>query len=186
MSINPLQLAVYKGVSGKWGAVQLSPQRPHYYVKSVPGLKNYDGKFIPDSWRETNPGLSKDDLTSREGCLFMEITSTTGKNEYDWENKITVALSVNDLSKLLVVLEGLAPEVKLMHDPGAKSASAGKVQKYVNLSSPQGIKEGCMLQVSEKKADGEMKKHTVPLTADEVCLLRTAVRGFIPVALAWL
>lgn len=185
MGLIPLQLAFYKGVGGKHGALQFNPQRPHYYVKGKPGLKNFDGKFIPDSWKQQHSELTRDDLTSREGAIFMEITSAKGKNEYDWDNKITMALSVNDLGKLLLVLEAFAPEVKIMHDPGAKSATAGKVQKYLNVNSPKGLKEGCFVSVTEKRADGDTKTHKVPLSADEVCLLRTAIRGFIPTALAW-
>lgn len=184
MSINPLQLAFYKGMGGKWGALQLNPQKPHYYVKGK-NLKNYEGKFIPDAWLEQNPNLTKDDLSSREGAIFLEITSTVDKNKYDWKNKVTIALSVSDLSKCLLALEGAAPKAKIMHDPGAKSASEGKIQKHLEISSPKGIKEGCMVNVSEVHAGGQAKRHTVPLSADEVRLLAVAIRGFVPVALGW-
>lgn len=185
MSLNPLQLAFYKGVGGKWGALQLNPQRPHYYVKGKPSLKNYDGKFILDKWNHDNAGLTRDDMTSREGAIFLDITSAVGKNQYDWEQKVTMALSVNDIGKLLTVLEGFAGKVTIMHDPHAKSSTAGKIQKYLELASPKGLKEGCMVHVREIHTDGNNKKHSVPLSADEVCLLRTALRGFIPVALGW-
>lgn len=187
MSINPLQLAFYKGLGGKWGAVQFNPQRPHWYVKHTPKLKNYEGKYIPDRWLEIDPNLTKDDLASREGAIFLDITSATGPNVYDWSKniKVTIALSVNDLGKVLTVLDGLASEVKIMHDPGAKSESAGKVQKYLNISSPKGLKAGCMINVAETRADGTSVKHNVPLSCDEVCLLRRAIAGFIPVALGW-
>lgn len=185
MSINPLQLAFYKGVGGKHGAMQFNPQKPHFFVKGKPHLKNYQGKFIPKDWLEQNPGLTTDELSTRDGAIFLDIASAVDKNKYDWQNKITMALSVTDLGKILLVLENFAPEAKIMHDPGAKSASAGKIQKYFNISSPKGIKVGCIVQVSEKHADGELKKHMVPLSADEVCVLRAAIRAFIPVALGW-
>ncbi len=184
MSMIPLQLAFYKGTGGKWGAIQFNPQRPYFYIKGEPTLKNYDGKFIPDLWLKEKPQLEVKDLASREGAIFVEIASTVNKNEYDWKNKITMALSVNDLGKILTVLEGQVTEVKIMHDPGAKSSTAGQVQKYLAINSPRGLKDGCLFNVAEKTKDG-IKKHQVPLTGDEVILLRNAIQGFIPVALGW-
>jgi len=185
MTMNPLQLAFYKGAGGKNGALQFNLQRPHYYVKSNPKLRNYDGKYIPKDWLENNPGLTKDDLTSREGALFLEITSASGKNVYDWEQKIVMALSINDMGKLLMVLEGLQPDVKIMHDPGAKSATAGKVQKHLSISSPKGIKVGCLVNVMMKDAEGNTTKHMVPLSGDETRILQSCMRRVIPAALAW-
>lgn len=186
MTMNPLQLAFYKGAGGKYGALQLNLQKPHYYVKDNPKLKNYDGKFIPDAWKEQYPGLTKDDLTSREGALFLEITSAIGKNEYDWQNKIIMALSIADMGKLLLVLEGLLQEATIMHDPGAKSSSAGKVQKHLNISSPKGIKVGVTISIMVKNAEGETLKHSVPLSGDEAKILAICIRTIIPAALAWI
>jgi hypothetical protein len=185
--IGPLQLAFYKGAGGKWGALQLSPQRPHWYVKDDKKLKNFDGKYIPKDWLTKRPELTKDDLTSREGCIFLDITSAKGKNEYDWEDKITMALSVHDLGKILLFLAGQKPDLDIFHDPGAKTAAAGKVKKTLRFSSPgaKGLLEGAIVTVTETSADGTQKKHTVPLSADEVLLLRSAVHGFIPTALGW-
>jgi len=185
MTMNPLQLAFYKGAGGKNGALQFNLQRPHYYVKGNPKLKCYEGKFIPEHWKGDNPELTRDDLTSREGALFMEITSASGKNVYDWERKIVMALSISDLGKMLMVLEGVQAEVKIMHDPGAKSSTAGKVQKHLNISSPKGIKVGALVNVMMKHADGETTKHMVPLSGDEVRVLSACIRAVIPAALAW-
>lgn len=186
MSMSPLQLAFYKGAGGKNGALQLNLQRPHFYVKDNPKLKNYEGKFIPKEWKDKNPNLTPEDLTSREGALFVEIASATGKNVYDWENKIVMALSIDDMGKALMVLEGLEPEVNILHDPGAKTTTQGKVQKYLNLSSPKGIKAGVIVSIAKKDADGNTVKHTVPLSGDEARVLATCIRAVIPVALAWL
>jgi hypothetical protein len=186
MVMNPLQLAFYKGVGGKHGALQFNLQRPHYYLKSNPKLKNYDGKFIPKRWLEGDmPVPLEDDLTSREGALFMEVTSATGRNVYDWERKIVMALSINDMGKLLTVLEGLQQEVSIMHDPGAKTAAAGKVKKWLNVDSPDGLKTGVMVRVRMTAADNETTSHTVPLSGDEVKVLAACIRAVIPAALAW-
>lgn len=185
MSMNPLQLAFYKGAGGKHGALQFNLQKPHYYAKSNPKLKNYDGKFIPKEWKDEFPNITKDDLTSREGALFMEITSATGANEYNWDKKVVIALSIDDLGKMLIVLDGLADESKIMHDPGAKSSSAGKVQKFLTISSPQGIKTGVIVSAMQKDAEGNQVSHSVPLSAAEARILGTCIRAVIPHTLAW-
>jgi hypothetical protein len=183
--MDPLQLGFYKGMGGNYGAVQFNLQRPHYYVKGNTKLKNFEGRFIPETWKKTNENLTKEDLTSREGALFLEITSATGKNEYDWSRKIVIALSIHDMGKLLLVLEGTKPSIDIFHDPGAKTATEGKVNKKLSVSSPQGIAAGVMIVASQTEAGGEKRIHTVPLSGDEVKTLAACIRGALPVALAW-
>lgn len=192
--MQPQQLNYYKGAGGKAGALQLNFQPPHYYVKKLDPsdpkkyrkLKNYIGKFVPPAWKQDYPELTSDDLESREGAIFMEITSATGRNIYDWENKIRMALSITDMGKILAVLEGMAPGCKIYHDPGAKSSSAGKIGKSLEVTSPQGIKTGVIFTCSQtNKDDSTTRKHMVPLSGDEVAVLRACIRQAIPASLGW-
>ena len=183
---NPLQLAFYKGMGGGNGALQLNMQKPHYYLKSNPKLRNYDGRWATPEMLKAEPGANRESLDSKEGCLFMEICSTKGKNDYDWANKVVMALSITDMSKLLVALEGGAPEVKIMHDPGAGTSTRSQVQKWLNVSSPNGVKEGVFFRVSQKRQDSEeVLKHSVPLDGAEVKLLACCLRGALPACLGW-
>jgi len=105
-----------------------------------------------------------------------------------------MALSVNDMGKIVFYLktapftvpEGTkAPDgLSIMHDPGAKSDSAGAVKKFFNLNSPKGTKAGCLLSIS-MVSGGETLRHTVPLTGDEVLVLSTLLQSAIPSALNW-
>jgi len=180
MSIAPLQLAFYKGTGGKHGALQFNLQRPHYYCTSCK-KKDWDSFLSPKTCKACN---TDDSMKSREGALFMEITSTTGPNVYDWEKKITMALSLSDLGKVLLTLEGLTEETKIMHDPGAKSSAAGQVQKSLSVTSPKGIKVGCMVSAAITQG-GNTTRHTVPLSADEVRTLSVCIRHLIPAGLGW-
>jgi hypothetical protein len=173
--MNPLQYAVYKGTGGKWGAVQFNLQAPHYFKDKQ---KDFTGELAFG-----DDGKFKEGWKIREGAVFLEITSTKEKNVYDWENKVTVALSTNDLGKVLFGLK-TGNEVKLLHDPGAKSEKAGEVTKTVNISSPNGTAEGCMVRVSQKTGE-VVKTHTVPLTGDEVLVLATLVQAAISRSLGW-
>ena len=185
MTVGPLQLAFYKGITGKFGAIQFNPQLPHYYVKTDSRLKNFEDRSIKPEWLEKNPTLSESDLASREGAIFLEITSAKDKNVYDWAKKIIFALSITDIAKFSEVLEGKLAEAKLMHDPGAKSERQGKVRKHLEVVNNG--EKGCMVTASEVVAGGSSPtRHTVPLSTDECLALSEAMRAFISKALGWI
>ena len=178
----PLQYAIYKGMGGKFGAVQVNLQPPHYY-RMVDGKsqKDWDGDRALDS---TGRIKDTEGWKQREGAVFLEATSSVGDNQYDWEQKVTVALSVTDMGKLTIGLK-TGKETKLMHDPGAKTERAGVTSKHITLTSPDGVmSRGCMLQVSQKTGDTR-KSHTIPLSPDECLVLGTLLTTAIPKALGW-
>lgn len=174
-----LQYAVYKGKSGKFGAAQWNLQNPHYYCNACK-VKNFTSESHPPT---TNPKGCSGEMILREGAVFLEITSTKAPDVYDWENKIVMALSVTDLGKLLITLR-TGNELKLLHDPGAGSDKKGQVRKNLYVSSPKGIENGCMITASQTDGTAE-KKHVVPLSYDEVCVLGSLISTAIPRALAW-
>jgi hypothetical protein len=183
MAISPLQLSFYKGLSGKHGVLQFNLQKPHYYCTKCKNKDFYSGLPLKDKTCKTQ---GECDFKSREGALFLEITSAIGKNVYDWDHKIVIALSITDMGKILMVLEGLEPECKILHDPGANSPTKGKIPKTLTFSSPQGIKQGCLVNIRENRAGGEEAvKHMVPLSGDEVRVLGACLRHVIPTALGW-
>jgi hypothetical protein len=174
-NIKPLQWQVYKGTGGKHGAVQFNLQRPHFYqgkTRDFTGAKALDESGrLREGWR------------IREGAVFLEITSTKDKNVYDWDNKIIIALSVTDMSKILFTCM-TGDECKIMHDPGAKSASQGVVKKYLTVTSPKGTKVGAMISATQDSS-GKKRSHSVPLTGEELIVLRTLLQKAISEALAW-
>lgn len=181
MSVKPQQYAIYKGMGGKYGAVQFNFQAPHFYH---PETKEKD--FVG-----TKASASQLRWKIREGAVFVDITSVKSgeKNSYDWDNKVTVALSVNDLGKVVYFLKTGKDsrgdsELKLLHDPGAKSDSSGKVQKHIMLTSPNGIAKGFMLNIAQVIGK-ERKAHSVPVSGDETMILATLFQTAIARALAW-
>jgi hypothetical protein len=176
--LNPLQYSIYKGVGGNNGAIQFNLQKPHFYsgkMKDYTGAEAFevvDGrKRLKDGWKE------------REGAVFLEITSAKGKNVYDWENKIILALSVDDIGKVLETLY-TGKECKIMHDPGAKTQSAGAVKKFLNVTSPNGTAQGCIFQVA-KSVGTDTVRHKVPVGPNELIVLRALLTSAISKALNW-
>lgn len=197
--MNPLQYKIYKGLYGKHGAIQFKFQPAHFYNGKV---KDYEGKVDPTN---VNPKAAltledndsggksvrlKKGWNSRDGAIFMEITSAVGNNVYDWKNKIILALSITDLGQILYFLmaghseKGTGESLHIMHDPGAKSENANKVVKSLNMYSPNGTSKGCLVSVS-KKTSKETIKHTVPVSGAELLVLRELIKAAIPHCLNW-
>lgn len=175
--MRPLQHAIYKGTGGKFGAMQLNLQEPHFYEVNSK-KRDYTGEQALDAI-----GKIKEGWRMREGAIFLEMSSAKGKNVYDWENKIVMALSVTDMGKLsLALLTG--DGCSIMHDPGAKTESQGAVTKALKVISPKGTKEGAFATLS-KTAGGQTVKHSVPLTGDEVVVLGQLLRSAITKSLNW-
>lgn len=176
----PLQYSIYKGKAGKWGSVQFNLSPPHHHCSNPRcKVKNFDSP-------EQKCDCSDVKMIQREGTIFLEITSAKAPDVYDWDNKITMALSINDMGKILVALR-TGSALELLHDPGAGSESKGKIRKYLNISSPKGIENGCILNASETNSMTEQapKKHMVPMTLDEVTVLATLLQAAIGRCLAW-
>lgn len=176
--MNTLQYAIYKGMSGKHGALQFNFQKPHYYREKQ---KDFTGEDAFET--VNNKRVLKQGWKEREGCIFLEAASTKGSNIYDWDNKVIIALSIDDMGKILETLV-TAAECKILHDPGAKSDTAGMVKKYLTVSSPKGIKEGCIFNLT-MISGGENKTHTVPVSGAEVLILRSLLQSAIARSLNW-
>lgn len=170
-----LQYAIYKGMTGKHGAVQFGYQKAHYYQSKQ---KDFDGNQALDE-----NGRLVEGWKIREGAIFLEITSTKDKNVYDWDNKIVIALSITDMGKVLFTLR-TGEECKITHDPGAKSDTAGQVRKYLNISSPGGTAKGVLIQATQTQGE-DKKSHMVPLTGDEVLVLAQLLQTAISSSLGW-
>jgi len=181
--MEPLQYSIYKGIKGNNGAVQFNLQSPHWYYGKT---KSYDG-FDKDSNSIFEVINSKRKLKEgwkmREGAIFMNITSAIGPNTYDWENKIVIALSITDIGKVILSLL-TGDECKIIHDPGAKSASQGLTKKFVNISSPEGPAVSVMLNVRESTGQNT-KSHTVPISGDEVVVLKELLQTAVSRVLSW-
>lgn len=172
----PLQYSIYKGVGGKFGALQLNFQRPHYYKDKS---KDFTGDLALDNF-----GKLKEGWKQREGAVFLEATSASGKNIYDWDNKITFACSVTDMGKLISALT-MGTELDLMHDPGASTDSKGAITKHVKLFSKEGyFQGGGMVSVTEQTGT-EKKEHKIPLTSDECFVIRQLLTVACTKALEW-
>ena len=79
--MRPLSIDIYKGMKGKWGAIQFAPQRPHFVcTDSNCRSRHFNARHDEPCSKCGKP------LKPAKGTMFMEITSANGQNQYDWDN----------------------------------------------------------------------------------------------------
>lgn len=160
----PLQYTIYKGVTGKFGALRLSLKKAYM-----------DGRRDKDN-----------------GCVFVESASAIGPNNYDWENgKIIMALNITDISKIILYLrqptnpiftktEG---KLKLLHDRGAGTSDRGTDITTLDIDKPED-KDGFWFSMM-KKSQGSTSRSGLPVSQDEALAIATLLQAAIPIILAW-
>jgi len=160
----PLQYSLYKGVSGKFGALRLN-------------LK----KAYQDTRRD-----------KYDGCIFLEMAPATGPNIYDWENsKIIMALTITDIPKILLYLrapghqmfERSDGKLKIYHDRGAGTNDRGKDTTSVEINKPAD-RNNIFISAYQKRGDVS-KSATVSISADEALAIGTLLQAAIPLIVAW-
>jgi hypothetical protein len=164
MARRPMQYKIYKGVTGKFGALRLN-------LKPAPE---------DDSNHEEKPG-----------CVFIEMAPATGPNQYDWENgKIVMALSITDIPKIIAYLTAPKHEMfekdgklKLFHDKGAGTSNKGQETKVLEINKEDGRTNFFVSMYANEK--GVEKKATCTVAPDEALAIRTLLTAAIPRILAW-
>jgi len=147
----PLTYKIYKGMGGKQGCFQFSL------------LPAYSGK-------------RKD-----EGAVFIEAAPTIGKNQYDWDNKVIFALSVNDIGSMLAGFT--LGKMELYHDPDAKTNQQGSRPKKLSLESGQ--QAGTFFLRLSEKSNENTKNIAISLQPQEVYILVTLLKSAIPKVMGW-
>jgi len=158
----PLQFALYKGVTGKFGAMRLNLKKAY-----------------------TDDRRDRDD-----GCIFLEMVPAVGPNNYDWENgKITMALSAVDIPKIILYLRSPANSVfkegklKIFHDKGAGTADKGQDVTTLSIEKPAD-KDSFFFSVFQKKGTAN-KQASIPVSQDEALAVGILLQAAIPLILAW-
>lgn len=180
--MQPLQHSIYKGMTGKHGALQLNLQPPHFFRKEGKvTFRDFTGEeaLVYIDGKPTRK--TKDDWKLREGAIFFEACSSSGKNVYDWKKSIRIALSMTDIGKILAGWEQ-GKEVDLLHDPGAGGPNRGKVLKKITITKP--TSQGVMFFVKMRE-DGEDRQHQIPISPDELVVLRILFTKAVSSALNW-
>ena len=156
-----IQYDIYKGVSAKnaWGALQFSLKLP----------------VLSDNLKE-----------QKSGVVFVNACSSNGPNKYDWSNKFVFALGLTDLGKIIrFFVAGKAKEsLKLYHDPDKGKQNEGTRGKTMSFYTQDGCLNGCMITCSTGSGE-EQTQHKIPVSGDEVIVLKNLFETAIPAILGW-
>lgn len=128
-----------------------------------------------------------------EGCVFLEMAPTVGKNEYDWQNqKISIALNLTDISQIIMFFssphldkyrygknkqEKNIPSLDIYHDNTID-------QKTLKFEKDP-LRENFTLQAAKRKDNKELAKVFIPLSPEEVLIIGSLLRTAIPKILSW-
>lgn len=161
---DPLQYALYKGMSGKFGALRLN-------------LK----KAYQDQRRD-----------KADGCIFLEMAPAVGPNQYDWENsKIIMALNVTDIPKIILYLRSPGHSLfskkggscEIFHDRGAGTNDKGKDKTVLKINKPAD-RDNFFWAIYQTR-NGNQKEATVTVSPDEAVAIGTLLQAAISQILAW-
>lgn len=132
----------------------------------------------------------------KPGSLLIEIAKNAeGQGKaYDWENKIKIALSVQELGKLCLALGGQKTVNKedkdsnftllaeFVHDPNIGREGQGSDIKSLSLSGAKGKK---IMYLSLRSRANKHGNISIPLGPDDAYVLKTLATKAITKALGW-
>lgn len=159
LDIQPQTFKIYKGITGKWGALQLS--------------------MVPIE-------RSRRDLGA---LFVAAANPTSGPEKtYDWQNKIVMSLNLADIANLLEFITYQKPNkdgkpmVSIYHDPNAGSHDARKESKVLDLA--RGKNDGWFVKVGHKTAAG-IKEVSLPISDGECLIIKTLLERATVRMLGW-
>jgi len=165
----PCQYAIYKGMKGTNGAFQFN-------------LIPFDPARAIDRARTDRKEQEKE----KKGFILISAAPATGKNVYDWKGQgIKFSLSETDIGKILVGTKQIKDEGETLVDIFHKHDDSGTMKKLV-------IKQGGVYGGSSTwmftlaaKGDSGSSTVTIPVSCDELLVLRTLLEASLPALMGW-
>ena len=119
--------------------------------------------------------------TERPG-IFIDMSDEPKGDAFNWSNKITVKLDLNDIGSIIHGIEQ-GEDVKLYHDPGAGTTNKGQIGK--NISLAKSTKGQRFFNVSVMKDRKEIKKISIVMNDSEIACFKVLLQYSIPRLLRW-
>lgn len=160
-----------------------SPEQYRYYpefsvYKSRGSMKVV---VLSPTWRTTSPN-SPSCILDRAGSMMLEFAesigsgSGPGERRYDWEKKLTFAMSAYELG-IFADPDPLKAIKPLFHDPNMGRSNAGSMSK--SLSIEAGTEGSWFISLKVRK-NGENRKIGVSLDRAEFATFREITKYLIP------
>ncbi len=125
------------------------------------------------------------DFNKEKESVFMEIASQKDEKTFDWEKRITMKLSVTDISKIIYCIEN-RKDVQIFHDPNKNEFAQGKTDTAKNTSFNISILDtGFNIKVGEQGKDGMLTSKMISISNDEAITLRILLEKAVEKIFDW-
>ena len=114
--------------------------------------------------------------------VFVDLTDKAKGDGFDWADKVTIKLGVNDLCAIASGLSNGDKEIKLFHDPGAGTEDKGSISKNISFTKST---TGYFMNVSIVKDRKPLKRISVAMSPPEIYALIVLFEIAIPKILRW-
>ena len=121
--------------------------------------------------------------STNKGCIFLHFCNAVGRRDYDWDNKVVVALNEHEVADLIICLTRGA-KTEFFHDRNLGKPDQGKFTKKVTFQQTDdgnAIMANCFV-----KNDGEqIKMNSVPIHKNEAVALGALLQAALPQIMGW-
>ena len=166
-----LDYAIYKTK----GAAKFFLLRPHFYCKKC-GEKNWTRA---SHMRNTS---CSEKMAGRPGAVLVELATPKTDKLYDWENKIKIALSIDDIGRVLSAFKTKS-KIEIFHDPNKGREGEGKISKKL-IFSP-GNKNGTFFLQGWVSSAGNKHEVKVSISENELVVLTLLFSNAVSTCLGW-
>lgn len=121
----------------------------------------------------------EDGKVSKEGAILLEVAKSIGEKKFDWQNKISFAIGIQDLKQLFENVE--APPRLIHQTPNSP------LTKSLEFQPGQGRYEGTfMLKLAQKNSSNNQSSMVaVPLSSGEKDMLFRMMDKYSLYMLGW-
>ncbi len=115
----------------------------------------------------TGTALSVDYNAEKES-IFFDFAKQKDEKSYDWQNKLTIKLSITEIAKINVFYLNKLTELNLFHDPAKgdyKSTFKNAVLKITKSTNSY------TFRLNQQETDGKLNSISVNLSEDEIYVL---------------
>jgi len=132
------------------------------------GIKQF--RIYKANSQKTGTALSVD-FNKEKQSLFLEFAKQKPDDTFDWEKKLTMKLSLGELSKVCVFYRNKQAEVGFFHDPSKGEYKASFKNAVLKISRGT---NNYFIKLNQQELDGNLNSISVNVAEEEMyslCLL---------------
>ncbi len=123
------------------------------------------------------------DLNTYKKAVFLDCAKQKAERVFDWDNKLTMKLSIQDISKILSVLENKVGTTKLFHQPSKGEYENTKNVKN-NVLEITKSQYGYSMRVSQQNTEG-VSAIMITINIEESILISILLKRAVKKICGW-